>query len=100
MRTIRRDYRDSTPESALSIPSSGLGQFVKDLANHHNVTYVRTFADEWGDAVTRLADDEVHVDHIQRLLISLRRAGKVSSDQMATILVRYLREKKARVRPV
>jgi hypothetical protein len=87
-------------ETALNIPASGLAQFVLGLAQKHHISATRTYADEWGDAVTRLAGDEITLDGIERLLISLRRANKVSSDQMAIILARYLREKKSDVRPV
>jgi len=100
MRTTKRGYRLAKQSHALIIPAFGLAEFVKGLADENNVSYVRTFADEWGDAVTKLADDEVNLDNTQQVLISLKRAGKISSDQMATILVKYLRERKARVRSV
>ena len=84
---------------ALAIPSSGLAEFVHRLAEDNRVSGARTFADEWGDAVTKLAGDEVNLDHTQRLLISLKRANVISSDEMAVILVRYLRERKAPALP-
>lgn len=37
---------------------------------------------------------------VQDLLVALKRAGKLSADDMATLLVNYLRERKQRVRSV
>jgi hypothetical protein len=91
--------RKCRPLTRLAIPASGIGRFVKALAKRHNITYVRTYTDAWGEAVTRLSDDDVQTDSVERLLISLKRAGKVSADDMVALLVGYLREKRG-IRPV
>ena len=48
--------------------------------------------DKLADTITRLSDDEVHLDEIERLLIELRRAGVVSRAQMIELLGNYLDE--------
>lgn len=78
---------------ALQIPESGVDQFVMDMACQHRITYVKTFGDAWGEAVTQLADDEVQADDIENLLIALKRAGKVTAADMLALLVSYLNEK-------
>lgn len=92
----------SNMSTELSIPATGMADFVNRLANTHHITGEWTYADVWGDAVTRMAGDEVILDHTQRLLVSLQRAHKITPQQMLTIFGRYLKEKKvaARVRPV
>lgn len=82
-----------------SIPTSSVGQYVRDLAGRYNVVYTRTSADQWAEAVTRLAGDEVKSGHVQDLLVALKRAGKVTTKEMALLLMNYLREQK-RVRSV
>lgn len=83
----------------LLLPTADFEKFVVELAKKHKVTYKKTFADEWADAVTRLSDDEVKTDYIQDLLVALKRAGKISGKDMVAILVSYLREKR-NVRPI
>ena len=53
--------------------------------------------DCWADAVTRLAGNNVSTDDTQDLLVALKRAGKLSANEMSSLLVNYLREKKQRV---
>lgn len=93
----RQHFSRSMPSSELAIPATGIAEFVKKLAKKHHITGERTYADVWGDAVTKLAGDDVALDHTQRLLVSLQRAKKVTPEQGLMILFRYLREKQARV---
>lgn len=70
---------------------------VKDriiaLAKQHGVTYVRTSLDELGETIIRLTGDEVVTDDIDELLIAMKRAGVISSDELVALLVGYLEEK-------
>ena len=77
-----------------------IAQFIRDLAHVHGVSHTRTPTDRWAETVTRLAGDEVRSGPIQDLLIALKRAGKLSTDDMAALLVNYLRECKQDVRSV
>lgn len=41
-----------------AIPTTGVAQFVRDLARQLGVSYTRTSSDQWAETVTRLAGDE------------------------------------------
>lgn len=99
---IRSRGRSSGQRSGahLAIPTVGVAQFVRDLAREYHVNYTRTSLDQWAEIVTQLAGDEVRSGPVQDLLVALKRAGKLSSDDMAALLVNYLREQKQGVRSV
>ena len=80
------------PSSTATLPTSGVGDHVRWLAVFHGVRYVPTAADQWAETVTRLAGDEVRSGTVQDLLVALKRAGKLTKAEMATLLVNYLRE--------
>lgn len=74
------------------IPTSGLAKYITNIAKQYNITYVRTFYDDLAETITRLSDDEVEQDDIQRLLITLKRKGVLSGKDSLSLLVNYLRE--------
>lgn len=92
--------RQPHAEARVAIPITGVAQFVRALARKHKVSYTRTSMDQWAETVTRLAGDEVRSGAVQDLLIALKRAGKLSTDDMTALLVNYLRERKQDVRSV
>lgn len=67
---------------------------VWQMARREGVRFVPTYADRWAGAVTRLAGDEVVSDATDDLLVALRRAGKVSAREMASLLMAHHRERK------
>ena len=71
-----------------------MGDHVRRLAGFHGVRYGPTAADQWAETVTRLAGDDVRSGPVQDLLVALKRAGKLTKADMATLLVNYLRERK------
>lgn len=79
--------------AAPRLPVSGLRDYILGLASTHGVAYVETPTDKLADAITRLSDDDVHLDEIERLLIALERAGVVASDSVVPLHINYLREK-------
>lgn len=100
-RTRPRQRPQGTRSDAhLAIPTTGVAQFVHALARRHHISYSPTSTDRWAEAVTRLAGDEVRSGPVQDLLVALKRAGKLSTDDMAALLVSYLRERKQGVRSV
>ena len=82
------------PWDMSTLPTSDVGDYVRQLAGFHGVQYVPTAADQWAETVTRLAGDEVRSGPVQDLLVALKRAGKLTKDDMARLLVNYLRERK------
>lgn len=75
------------------------GQYVQDLAHRQGVKYIRTYADEWAEAVTNLSDDNVETDETEQLLIALKKSGRISGGEMVQLLVNHLEEDKL-VRPI
>jgi len=82
-----------TTANPMTLPETRISEFVADMAQQHRIAYTRTYADVWGESVTRLADDAVQTDETERLLIALKRAGKLSAADMVALLVRYLCER-------
>ena len=87
--TVRRHPKTG----ALIIPKSGLRRYVMDLADSCQVAYVRTYADEWAENVSRLAGDDVRTDVIENLVIALKKEKKVTGLEAVHLLTNYLREK-------
>ncbi|WP_340123719.1 hypothetical protein [Methylobacter svalbardensis] len=79
----------------VNIPTTGLAKYITDMAKQHNIAYVKTFADEWADTITKLSDDRVGVesDDIEDLLLALKRVEILNAEDMLSLLVNYLREK-------
>ncbi|MBC7603019.1 MAG: hypothetical protein H7255_10215 [Ramlibacter sp.] len=67
---------------------------VQQLAKRERVKFVPTFTDRWATAVTRMAGDDVASDATDDLLVALRRAGKVSPTEMATLVMAHHRERR------
>lgn len=82
------------PWNTATFPTTDVGNYVRWLAGVHGVRYVPTVADHWAETVTRLAGDEVRSGPVQDLLVALKRAGKLTKEDMARLLVTYLRERK------
>ena len=89
--------KTKTLESYDTLPTKNVGSFVIELAEHHNVSYTYSSMDQFADSVTRLAGDEVKHDRIEDLLVALKRAGKLSMQQVAQLSVNYLRERHSSV---
>jgi hypothetical protein len=82
------------PSGTAPFPTTDVGSYVRGLAAFHGVRYVPMAADQWAETVTRLAGDDVRSGPVQDLLVALKRAGKLTKDDMASLLVNYLRERK------
>jgi len=68
--------------------------YIRGLASQHHVNYVETQSDELAQHMTRLADDAIEPDEIERLLFALHRAGHLDRHQLIHLQVKYLREAK------
>ncbi|MBS0340429.1 MAG: hypothetical protein JSS56_07865 [Proteobacteria bacterium] len=89
---------ESRPRARAPLPTTGVEQFVRDLARKHHVSYTPTSMDRWAETVTKLAGDEERTGPVQDLLVALKRAGKLSTGDMAWLLVNYLRGRKLSAR--
>ncbi|MCH1923332.1 hypothetical protein L9G74_03170 [Shewanella sp. C32] len=81
-------------------PTKGVARYVTELARYYNVSYCYNAMDQWADAVTRLAGDEVVHNAVEDLLVALKRAGKITKQEVAILSVNYLREQKQSVRSI
>jgi hypothetical protein len=76
------------PETATQ---NSTAAYIRGLAAQHRVTYVQTSSDQLALDMTRLADDAIRPDEIERLLFALQRAGHLSRQQLVHLQVQYLR---------
>jgi hypothetical protein len=63
------------------------------LASRHGVTYKPTQLDKLGNAITRLAGDDIELDEPAQLLLALRRAGHLTGVEATRLHGAYLRAK-------
>lgn len=96
-RSRRRKPR-SYKATPLAIPTVDVARFVQELARRYKVAYIPNAMDQWAETVTRLAGDDVRADSTEDLLIALKRAGKISTTDVAALTINHLRERKQRVR--
>lgn len=59
----------------MEIPNGGVADFVEKLAAQHGVTGELDRVDRIASTFTRLSGDDVELDRIERLLVSLGRKG-------------------------
>lgn len=81
------------PEKIAIIPSSGVEEYIVELAQRHGVTYIKTPDDALAAVITHISDDDVKMDNIELLLIALERAGVVPSANILPLHYGYLKEK-------
>jgi hypothetical protein len=66
---------------------------IRALARQHGVVYEPTPLDELGNAITRLAGDDVELDETQLLLVALVRAGVLTKEKSASLRAMHIRAK-------
>lgn len=84
----------------VQFPTKNVAKYIENLANANKVKYKHHSMDLWANTVTRLAGDEVRQDTVEDLLIAMKRAGKITSKEVAILTVNYLRERNQSVRSV
>jgi hypothetical protein len=72
------------------------GRVIRNLAVTYHISYRPTETDRLASHITRLAGDEVAFDEIEKMLVGLARAKKITRRQMTLLQARYLRESKTR----
>lgn len=68
---------------------------IRDLARRHGIRYERAGLDDWAEAVSRVAGDDVDLDEIEWLLVALRRAEILPGIEGTRLHYRYIQERKA-----
>lgn len=85
----RRDWRVDLAGLGLR-PSDDIRAAIVHLAREHGVTGAREPIDAFVDAAQRLADEEVELDPVERLLVGLRREEVVTDEQGFALHAAYL----------
>lgn len=65
---------------------------IRSLARQFHVVYSQRPNDTLAQHITRLADDVVEPDEIEKLLFALQRAGHLTRKEMIRLQAKYLRE--------
>ncbi len=66
---------------------------IRDLARRHGIRYERAGYDDWAEAVSRVAGDDVELDETEWLLVALGRAEIVPDFENTRLHARYLAER-------
>jgi hypothetical protein len=82
------------PQDLDQLPKHGVIEFVDRLARAHGVVYERSKLDDWAEAVTRAAGDDVRLDQTEELLLVLRKLNLLTSRQASRLMVNHMREMK------
>ncbi|RFU45415.1 hypothetical protein [Paraburkholderia sp. DHOC27] len=81
------------------LPTENVGAFVERLAADYGVQYRRSGLDDFAEAVTRAAGDDVELDLTGKLLVALKKQDRINGRQFARLMANHIREIK-RVRSV
>jgi DNA-binding response OmpR family regulator len=81
------------------LPRTGVRDFVCRLAEANQIVYERTRLDDWADAVTQAAGDDVKLDATETLLLALAKKQVITGRQLMRLLNNYMEEADT-VRPV
>lgn len=76
----------------LILPTSDVGNFIKNLAHEHGVTYVKTANDHLANVITSLSDDSVVLSEPELLIIALEREGVIAREDVVPLQVNFLKE--------
>lgn len=77
-----------------SIPTHGVAEFVRQMAERHGVKYVETAADRIAHVVTQLAGDDIEVDEIEDLVVALWRHGAITKAQSLELIGTHVLERR------
>nr|WP_316643005.1 hypothetical protein [uncultured Roseateles sp.] len=81
------------------LPKTSVGAFIHRLAEANRVVYKRTRLDDWAEAVTQAAGDDVKLDATENLLVALAKKHVITGRQAMRLLNNYMEEAES-VRPV
>lgn len=85
---------DALPSDLDALPTKGVQRFVKRFARTHGIQYARTGLDDYAEAVTRAAGDDVKLDVTGKLLVALKKSELINGRQLARLMTNHMREVK------
>ena len=80
------------PDDVDALPKKNVSDFVYRFAQSRHVTFKRSGLDQWAEAVTRAAGDDVKLDETGKLLVTLKKKHFINGRQMARLMTNHLRE--------
>lgn len=97
VRYVHSPLEPEEPDEALSddvdaLPTESVRQFVERLARTHHIQHQRTGLDDYAQAVTRAAGDEVELDSTGKLLVALKKKHVINGRQLARLMTNHMRE--------
>ncbi len=84
--------RIDSSECIKDLPTRHVAEYVHRLAAAHHVTYQRSRLEDWAEAVTRAAGDNVRTDRTDGLLIRLKQRKILNAEQFSRLLINHRRE--------
>ena len=85
--------RPFVPGNPFPAPPDSAELTIRELAFQHGVHADRDELDDWCEAVTAHAGDDVQSDEVEQLVIGLRRAKALSGVELTKLHARYLEER-------
>ncbi|WP_213764113.1 hypothetical protein [Caballeronia sp. dw_19] len=82
------------PADVDKLPTQNVGKFVERLAQAYGVQYQRSGLDDFAEAVTRAAGDDVKLDLTGKLLVALKKQDRINGRQFARLMANHMREVK------
>lgn len=89
-RMIRRDNSRGTVMTG----EKGVEAYVRALASEHGVSEQEDYYDRLARVLTKLSDDDVELDEVERLLVALKRKGVIEKTEMLMLQLEYLSGKR------
>jgi len=84
--------KPKVPEDVDKLPVKGVAAFVARLAKVYGIAYRRSGLDDFAEAVTRAAGDDIKLDLTGKLLVALKRKGLINARQFARLISNYRKE--------
>jgi hypothetical protein len=78
--------------STMAEPHTPTAEHIRGLARRYHVADAEGPNDRLAYHFSRLAGDTVELDEIERLLVGLQRAGRLTRVEMVRLQAQYLRE--------
>lgn len=89
----REGIRAFDPNEAFPKTPDSAELTIRELAFRHGVHADRKDLDDWCEAVTANAGDDIQSDEIEQLIIGLRRKDAVDGVELTKLHARYLEER-------
>jgi hypothetical protein len=98
-RRVPRTAHFTLPADLERLPKQGVRDFVERFAQAHGVAYRRSGLDDFAEAITAAAGDDVRLDTTGKLLVAIGKKNLMSGRQIARLMTNHLTETKS-VRPI